>query len=71
MKKAEQADKRAEDERQRAEDERQRAEQADKRAEYLAAKLRELGINPNQLWVILYFVDSNNWVIPESKIYFG
>lgn len=47
---------RAEDERQRASLERQRAEQADKRAEdehqraeHLAAKFREMGINPDQL----------------------
>jgi Uma2 family endonuclease len=60
---AEKADKRVEDERQqkelamkKAESERQqkelavkKAEQADKRAEHLAAKLRELGINPEQL----------------------
>ena len=53
---AEDERQRASLERQRAEDERQRAEQADKRAEdehqraeHLAAKLRELGINPDQL----------------------
>jgi Uma2 family endonuclease len=46
---AEQADQRAEQERQRAEQERQRAEQADQRAEQLAAKLRALGIDPEQL----------------------
>lgn len=39
----------AEQARQRTEEERQRAEKATKRAELLAAKLRELGIDPNQL----------------------
>jgi Uma2 family endonuclease len=38
-----------EQERQRAEQERQRAEQEHQRAEALAAKLRELGIDPDQL----------------------
>lgn len=46
---AEQADQLAEQERQRAEQERQRAEQADQRAAALAAKLRELGIDPDRL----------------------
>ena len=45
---AEQERQRAEQERQRAEQERQRAEQERQRAEALAAKLRELGIDPNQ-----------------------
>jgi Uma2 family endonuclease len=40
---------RAEDERQRAEDERQRAEDERQRADRLATKLRELGINPDDL----------------------
>ncbi|MGC8714422.1 MAG: Uma2 family endonuclease [Leptodesmis sp.] len=39
----------AEQERQRAEQERQRAEQERQRAEILATKLRELGIDPDQL----------------------
>ena len=39
----------AEQERQRAEQERQRAEQERQRAEILAAKLRELGVDPDQL----------------------
>jgi hypothetical protein len=43
---AEQADQRAEQERQRAEQADQRAEQERQRAERLAAKLRELGIDP-------------------------
>ena len=38
-----------EQERQRAEQERQRAEQEHQRAETLAAKLRELGVDPDQL----------------------
>jgi Uma2 family endonuclease len=38
----------AEQERQRAEQERQRAEQQHQRAEALAAKLRELGVDPDQ-----------------------
>jgi Uma2 family endonuclease len=42
----EQEQQRAEQERQRAEQERQRAEQERQRAEQLAAKLRELGIEP-------------------------
>ncbi len=41
---------RAEQERQRAEQERQRAEQERQRADALAAKLRELGIDPNQVF---------------------
>jgi Uma2 family endonuclease len=40
---------RAEQERQRAEQEQQRAEQERQRADLMAAKLRELGIDPNQL----------------------
>ncbi len=40
---------RAEQERQRAEQEHQRAEQEHQRAALLAAKLRELGVNPDQL----------------------
>ncbi len=39
----------AQQERQRAEEERQRAEQERKRAEVFAAKLRELGVEPDQL----------------------
>ncbi len=46
---AEQADKRAKDEYQRAEQERQQKELAVKKAEHLEAKLRELGINLDQL----------------------
>jgi len=49
---AEQAEherQRAEEERQRAEEERQRADQEQQRAEVLAAKLRELGVDPDQL----------------------
>lgn len=46
---AEQESQRAEQERQRAEQEHQRAEQERQRAEVLAAKLRELGIDPEQL----------------------
>ncbi|PIG94015.1 Uma2 family endonuclease [Gloeocapsopsis sp. IPPAS B-1203] len=46
---AEQERQRAEQERQRAEQERQRAEQERQRAELLAAKLRELGIDPDAL----------------------
>ncbi|MDB9313895.1 Uma2 family endonuclease [Spirulina sp. CS-785/01] len=38
-----------EEERQRAEEERQRAEEERQRAEKLAAKLRELGVNPDEL----------------------
>lgn len=44
---AEQERQRAEQEHQRAEQERQRAEQEHQRAEILAAKLRELGIDPD------------------------
>jgi uncharacterized membrane protein len=46
---AEQERQRAEQEHQRAEQERQRAEQERQRAETLAAKLRELGVDPDQL----------------------
>jgi Uma2 family endonuclease len=46
---AEQERQRAEEERQRAEQERQRAEEQHQRAELFAAKLRELGVDPNQL----------------------
>jgi Uma2 family endonuclease len=46
---AEQERQRAEQERQRAEQERQRAEQERQRAEILAAKLRELGVDPDQI----------------------
>ena len=46
---AEQERQRAEQERQRAEQERQRAEQERQRAEVLAAKLRELGVDPQSL----------------------
>lgn len=46
---AEQERQRAEEERQRAEEERQRAYQEQQRAELFAAKLRELGVDPNQL----------------------
>ncbi|MFK0732671.1 MAG: Uma2 family endonuclease [Gloeotrichia echinulata GP01] len=46
---AEQERQRAEQERQRAEQERERAEQERERADLLAAKLRELGIDPNSL----------------------
>jgi len=44
---AEQEKQRAEAERQRAEQEKQRAEQEKQRAEKLAAKLRELGVDPD------------------------
>jgi Uma2 family endonuclease len=46
---AEQEKQRAEQEKQRAEQEKQRAEQEALRAEVLAAKLRELGVDPDQL----------------------
>jgi Uma2 family endonuclease len=46
---AEQERQRAEQEHQRAEQERQRAEQEHQRAEAFAAKLRELGVNPDDL----------------------
>ncbi|QOV21782.1 Uma2 family endonuclease [Anabaenopsis elenkinii] len=46
---AEQERQRAEQERQRAEQERQRAEQERQRAEILAAKLRELGVDPDAI----------------------
>ncbi|MCU0566060.1 MAG: Uma2 family endonuclease [Oculatellaceae cyanobacterium Prado106] len=46
---AEQANQRAERERQRAEQESQRAEQERQRADRLAERLRELGLNPDQL----------------------
>lgn len=46
---AQQERQRAEEERQRAEEERQRADQEQQRAELFAAKLRELGVDPNQL----------------------
>jgi hypothetical protein len=46
---AEQERQRAEQERQRAEQERQRAEQERQRADALAAKLRELGIDPAEI----------------------
>lgn len=46
---AEQERQRAEPERQRAEQESQRAEQERLRAEKLAAKLRELGLDPEQI----------------------
>lgn len=46
---AEQEYQRAEQERQRAEQERQRTEQERQRADTLAEKLRELGINPEEL----------------------
>ncbi|NES22206.1 MAG: Uma2 family endonuclease [Symploca sp. SIO3E6] len=46
---AEQEQQRAEQEQQRAEQERQRAEQERQRADILAAKLKELGINPSDL----------------------
>jgi Uma2 family endonuclease len=46
---AEQERERAEQERERAEQERERAEQERERAERLAAKLRELGIDPEHL----------------------
>ena len=39
----------AEQEKQRAEQEKQRAEQEKQRADNLAARLRELGINPEEL----------------------
>ncbi|MGB0561907.1 MAG: hypothetical protein ACPGVO_08895, partial [Spirulinaceae cyanobacterium] len=45
---AEQERERAEQERERAEQERKRAEQERERAERLAAKLRELGIDPDE-----------------------
>ncbi|MGH1394246.1 MAG: Uma2 family endonuclease [Trichormus sp.] len=46
---AQQERQRAEQERQRAEQERQRAEQERQRAEILAAKLRELGVDPDAI----------------------
>ena len=46
---AEQEKQRAEQEKQRAEQEKQRAEQEKQRAEKLAAKLRDLGVDPNSL----------------------
>ncbi|MEA5536197.1 Uma2 family endonuclease [Crocosphaera sp. XPORK-15E] len=46
---AENERQRAENERQRAENEHQRAENEHQRAEQLAAKLRELGINPEEI----------------------
>jgi Uma2 family endonuclease len=46
---AEDERQRAEDERQRAEEERQRAEEAEARATRLANRLRELGIDPEQV----------------------
>ena len=46
---SQQADQRAEQERQRAEQEAQRAAQERQRADRLAAKLRELGIDPEQV----------------------
>jgi len=46
---AEQEHQRAEQESQRAEQESQRAEQESQRADLLAAKLRELGVDPDQL----------------------
>ena len=45
---AEQATQRAEEADQRAEQERQRADQTDQRAERLAARLRELGVEPDE-----------------------
>lgn len=47
---AEEERQRAEEERQRAEKERQRAEEAELKAQKLADRLRELGIDPEQLW---------------------
>jgi Uma2 family endonuclease len=46
---AEQEQQRAEQERQRAEQEQQRAEQERQRAEWLAAQLRLLGVDPDQI----------------------
>ena len=46
---AEDERQRAEDEHQRAEDERQRAEDERQRADRLAARLRELGVDPDQV----------------------
>ena len=46
---AEQEKQRAEQEKQRAEQEKQRAEQEKQRADKLAARLRELGINPEEI----------------------
>ena len=46
---AEQESQRADQERQRAEQESQRADQERQRAELLAAKLRELGIDPDAI----------------------
>jgi Uma2 family endonuclease len=48
-KRAEQERKRAEQEKKRAEQEKKRAEQEKKRAEKLAAKLRELGVDPDSV----------------------
>ena len=47
LERAEQERQRAEQERQRAEQERQRAEQAQREVERLAARLRELGVDPD------------------------
>ncbi len=49
IQRAEQEKQRAEQEKQRAEQEKQRAEQAEQQAARLAAKLRELGIDPSQV----------------------
>jgi hypothetical protein len=46
---AEDAIRRAEKERERAEEERKRAEQESRRVERLAAKLRELGVDPSAI----------------------
>jgi Uma2 family endonuclease len=46
---AEEAIRRGEEERRRAEEERQRAEEEHQRAERLAARLRELGVDPSEI----------------------
>ncbi len=48
-KRAEEEKKRAEEEKKRAEEEKKRAEEEKKRANILAAKLRELGVDPDSL----------------------
>jgi Uma2 family endonuclease len=49
MQRAEQEKQRAEQEKQHAEQEKQRAEQEKQKSDRLSAKLRELGINPNDI----------------------
>jgi hypothetical protein len=49
---AEEEKQRAEEEKQRAEQEKQRAEQEKQRADLLAAKLRELGVNLDEIYTV-------------------